>query len=120
MMWLVYVFIGIGLIFQTLGILSLFRFPDVYTRLHGTTMCTTFGSIFIYLGVVAYGIIIYLSGRPEYLALPVHTIVVMIMVILTNPVGSHAIARAAHRSGVMPKHAIVDVLAEHEKSGGKK
>jgi len=31
---------------------------------------------------------------------------------VTNAAGSHAIARAAHRSGVMPKKAVVDRLKE--------
>jgi len=112
MIWLVYILLVIGMAFQALGILSLFRFPDVYTRLHGTTKCTTFGSIFIYLGIIAYGMMVYLSGRGDYIALPIHTIVAMAMILLTNPVGAHAIARAAHRSGIMPKHAVVDKLKE--------
>ncbi|MDP2973600.1 MAG: monovalent cation/H(+) antiporter subunit G, partial [Candidatus Diapherotrites archaeon] len=44
MEWLIFVFIAIGLIFQALGSISLHRFPDAYTRMHGTTKCATFGS----------------------------------------------------------------------------
>jgi multicomponent Na+:H+ antiporter subunit G len=36
----------------------------------------------------------------------------LIAILLTNPVGAHAIARAAHRSGVQPVGAVIDELAE--------
>jgi len=107
----VYVLVGIGVLFQTLGSLALHRFPDVYTRLHGATKCTTFGSIFIYLGVIAYGLSLPNTG----IILGAHTMLVMLLILTTNPTGSHAIARSAHRSGLMPKKAIVDKLMEDKK-----
>ena len=107
----IYLLLGIGLLFQTLGSLALHRFPDVYTRLHGATKCSTFGSIFIYLGVIAYGLTLPDMG----LIFGIHTMLVMLLILLTNPTGSHAIARSAHRSGVMPKHAVVDKLGEGKK-----
>ena len=112
MIWVLYALFGIGVFFQAIGVLGLFRFPDVYTRLHGTTICTTFGSIFIYAGIILYGIMNYLSGSSDYAILSVHTFVAMVMIMVTNAAGSHAIARAAHRSGVMPKKAVVDRLKE--------
>ena len=112
MMWIIYTLLGIGIVFQALGTVALHRFPDVYTRLHGATKCTTFGSMFIYLGVMAYGIALFLSGKAGYAALPVHTALAMLFILITNPTGAHAIARAAHRSGVMPRGAVVDKLRE--------
>jgi len=106
MIWIIYLFLGIGTAWQILGTLALHRFPDVYTRLHGSTLCTTFGSIFLYLGIVLYGI------NEGWLSLSIHTFIVMLMILITNPTGAHAIARAAHRSGVMPKKAVVDKLQE--------
>jgi len=38
--------------------------------------------------------------------------VALVCLIITNPTGAHAIARAAHRSGVMPKQAVIDELKE--------
>ncbi len=115
MNWLVYLLIGIGMIFHTLGTLALHRFPDVYTRMHGATKCTTFGSIFLYLGVIAYGVMMVLSGEIVYVSLSVHTFIVMFIILLTNPTGAHAIARAAHRSGIKPAKAIVDALGGAKK-----
>ena len=111
-MILAYILLGIGMVFQTLGSLALHRFPDVYTRLHGATKCTTFGSIFIYLGVIVYAI----SFEDSLgIQLAIHTIVAMILILITNPTGAHAITRAAHKSGVMPKFAVVDRLKEERR-----
>ena len=114
--YLIYVFLGIGLIFNGLGSIGLLRFPDVYTRLHAATKATTFGSIFTSLGVITWAFTqLYLTGNSWNLTLALHTIIAMAALILTNPVGAHAIARAAHRSGVLPKYAVVDRLEEVKK-----
>ena len=106
---LLYVLLGIGVLFNGLGSIALMRFPDVYTRLHGATKCTTFGTIFTAAAVIAYG---FARGGAEYNTLAIHAIVALVAVLVTNPTGSHAIARAAHRSGVKPKGAVVDRLEE--------
>lgn len=114
--YLMWIFLIIGLTFNGLGVIGLLRFPDVYTRLHAATKATTFGSIFTSLAVVTYAFTqLYLNGNSANLQLGIHTIIAMICLLLTNPVGAHAIARAAHRSGVMPEKAVVDKLAEVKK-----
>ncbi len=115
MIWeIIYVFLGIGIIFNILASIGLIRFPDVYTRLHAGTKCTTFGSIFICLAVIVYGLWKWYTGNKEMISLSIHSFFALIAILLTNPTGAHAIARAAHRSGVKPK-AIVDDL-EGEKN----
>ncbi|MCD6362500.1 MAG: monovalent cation/H(+) antiporter subunit G [Synergistetes bacterium] len=115
MVGLIILFLIIGVAFNCLGAIALFRFPDVYTRLHGATKTTTFGSIFTSLGVIVYGFTKWaVSGEARFGVLAIHAIVALVALLLTNPTGAHAIARAAHRSGVMPKRAVVDRLAEKE------
>ena len=107
------IFLAIGLVFNTLGVIGLLRFPDVYTRLHASTKATTFGSIFIFLGVVVFAISQYLgTSDSQYLMVITHTIIAMFALAITNAAGSHAIARAAHRNGQNPQQAVVDKLAE--------
>ncbi len=106
---LIYVLFSIGLLFNGLGSFALLRFPDIYTRLHGATKCTTFGSIFTTAAVIAYG---FARSGPAYHTLAIHSIVALIALLITNPTGAHAIARAAYRSGVKPKRAVVDKLEE--------
>lgn len=108
-----YLFLIIGIFFNGLGSFGLMRFPDVYTRLHAATKCTTFGSIFTSLSVIVFGFYFWrISGDSRYGVLALHTIVALICLVITNPTGAHAIARAAHRSGVLPRQAVIDELKE--------
>ena len=109
---IVYVFIGIGIFFNLLAGIGLLRFPDVYTRLHAGTKCTTFGSIFLIGSVVLIGMRMWWEHDVNGSVLAIHSAAALIAILLTNPVGAHAIARAAHRSGVKPVGAVVDELAE--------
>lgn len=107
---IIYILLGIGVFFNILAGVGLLRFPDVYTRLHAGTKCTTFGSIFICGSVVLIGLKMWYQGSTDGSVLAIHTLGALIAILLTNPTGAHAIARAAHRSGVMPVGAVVDDL----------
>ena len=111
---LIFVFIGIGLFFNLLAGVGLLRFPDVYTRLHAGTKCTTFGSIFLIGSVVLIGLNLWWGNNTNGSVLAIHSAIALIAILLTNPVGAHAIARAAHRSGVQPAKAVIDELAEKQ------
>ena len=83
----------------------------MYTRLHTATKATTFGSIFTTMAVVVYGFARWGGGHGmSNGVLSVHAIVALLALIITNPTGAHAIARAAHRSGIRPALAVVDHL----------
>jgi len=108
---LIYICLGIGVFFNGLGSFGLIRFPDVYTRLHAATKTTTFGSIFLSLAVIFYGLARWRDGEGTSNGmLSLHAIAALIVLLVTNPTGAHAIARAAHRSGVRPWGAGVDQL----------
>jgi len=109
---IIYVLIGIGIFFNVLAGIGLLRFPDVYTRLHAGTKCTTFGSIFLIGSVVLIGLKMWWEKDTNGSVLALHSALALIAILLTNPVGAHAIARAAHRSGVQPAQAVIDELAE--------
>jgi len=107
--WLIYAFLAIGTAFNALGAVALIRFPDVYTRIHGATKSTTFGSMFSILAVAVYGIV---QGGGAGGTMAVRAFLALVFLLLTNPTGSHALARAAHRSGIRPFRAVVDRLEE--------
>jgi multicomponent Na+:H+ antiporter subunit G len=50
------------------------------------------------------------TGSTDGSVLAIHSLVALVAILLTNPTGAHAIARAAHRSGVKPVRAVVDDL----------
>ena len=109
----------VSLLFNSLGAFSLYRFPDVYTRLHGATKCTTFGTIFIAIAGASYAIAkLPESGENRFWVLIVHSLVAMMVLLVTNATGAHALARASHRSGLAPAKAVVDRLEESRSKGG--
>ena len=112
-----YVLIGVGCFFNLVAALGLHRFPDVYTRLHAGTKCTTFGAIFLIGAVVLQSVSVWVAdgiSSPQSV-LSVRAVIALMVVLLTNPTSAHALARAAHRSGVKPARAVVDDLEKEKR-----
>ena len=83
--------IVVGLLFDLTGTIGLVRLPDVYNRLQAATKCVTLGTCMILIGLLIW------SGVD---ALGVKALLAAAFILLTSPVGAHAIARSAHLSGV--------------------
>jgi multicomponent Na+:H+ antiporter subunit G len=109
-----YIFIGIGLFFNLVGAFGLHRFPDMYTKLHAATKCTTFGSIFLILAVIVQSAGIWAQGETSQSIMCIHSVLALVALVVTNATGAHAIARAAHRSGEKPVRTVVDDLEGKE------
>lgn len=86
--------IGVGLAFDLLGCLGLVRLPDVYNRLQAATKCVTLGTC-----VILFGTFLHAAGGGHW-QMGVSALVCAAFILLTSPVGAHAVARGAHRSGV--------------------
>lgn len=118
--YVIYAFLTVNILFNLLGSFSLHRFPDVYTRLHGATKCTTFGTIFAVLAVVVHAAYqLHLTGDPKYLQMALHSLVALVVLLLTNPTGAHAIAKAAHLSGYKPAKAVIDAYEDKLRGGAE-
>ncbi len=111
-----YIFIGIGLFFNFVGAFGLHRFPDVYTKLHAATKCTTFGSIFLILAVIVQsaGMWALQGAHSPQSIMTIHSVLALVALAVTNATGAHAMARAAHRSGEKPARAVVDDLEKKQ------
>jgi len=107
-----YVFIVIGLFFNTVGVFGLYRFPDVYTRLHAATKCTTFGTIFLVLAVItrSVGLWVVEGEYHSQSVLSIHSVIALVLLLVTNATSAHAMSRAAYRSGEKPARAVIDDL----------
>ncbi|MBU0553918.1 monovalent cation/H(+) antiporter subunit G [Myxococcota bacterium] len=79
----------IGAIFLFLAAIGLARMPDFYNRVQAGTKASTLGVILSLLGM---GLI-----RVEWLP---KIALIILFVILTNPLSSHALARAMYRLGL--------------------
>ena len=96
-----------GAVFLFSAGLGLVRMPDAYTRIQAGTKATTLGNILIVAGLAFYH-----PGWTLKLAL------VVFFVLMTNPVSSHALSRAAHRIRTpMAPSTVTDALADDDKSG---
>ena len=60
--------------------------------------------------MILLGLKTWWTGSTDGSVLAIHSVFALIAILLTNPTGAHAIARAAHRSGVKPVGAVVDDL----------
>ena len=120
------IFVGmlllVSLFFNCMGVISMYRFPDVYTRLHGATKCTTFGTLFAVFALLLYSFVRFMAveGEIRFLVLFIHTFIAGAVLLISNPTGAHALARAAHRSGILPEPAVTDKLEEMEKEMKKR
>jgi multicomponent Na+:H+ antiporter subunit G len=98
--------LAIGAACSLIGSIGLLRFPDVYTRLHANTVIVVGGAITSIIGTSVLG------GLGSF---TLKALLIALFMFITAPVISHAIARAAHRSGVrLWEKSVVDKLKEAE------
>jgi multicomponent Na+:H+ antiporter subunit G len=84
-----------------LAALGLIRMPDVYNRMQAGTKATTLGSMLFLVGIAV--------ARPGWWA---KILVIVLFIVFTNPISSHALARAAHFAGIpMSDRSVQDDLA---------
>jgi len=82
-----------GSVFMVIGAIGVVRMPDVFTRLHATSVSDTFGVALILLGLLLVGGVSLVSVKLAFL---------LAFLLLTGPVATHAVARAALDAGVKP------------------
>lgn len=101
----------IGSIFLFLGALGVLRMPDLYNRMQAGTKATTLGSLLFMLGL----------GIGYYHQICICKIILLLLfVIFTNPISSHALARAGHFIGIrLTKKSVLDALHDEEKEENK-
>ena len=85
--------LGAGSFFYIVGSIGLIRMPDVFTRMHATSVSDTFGAFLILTGLI-------LQAGISLVALKLAIIISIIFV--TGPVATHALARAARHAGLVP------------------
>lgn len=94
-----YVLMWAGVGFCAATAIGFIRFPDVYSRLHASTKALTAGLLLIFAGVAVYE-----WSLPAALKLAVTAG----FFFATAPLATHAIARAAYRSGITLAEATTD------------
>jgi multicomponent Na+:H+ antiporter subunit G len=77
-----------------IGGLGLLRLPDVFARMHGAGMIDTLG-----LGAILVGLMV----QSGFTLITVKLLLVLLFVLYTSPVVTHALARACLNAGVEPQ-----------------
>lgn len=84
------ILIGIGLVFIAIGTYSLLRLGDFYTRILITSKVDSMGLITIIFGAMLISGWTFFSAKLAF---------ILLFEMITAPVGTHAVARSAYRSG---------------------
>ena len=88
-----WVFILGGVFFIVTGAIGVIRMPDIYCRLHAAGMTDTMGAGFILLGM---------CFQAGLTLITVRLLLIWLFLLVTSPVATHALARAALSGGVEP------------------
>ena len=96
----------IGTFFSFVGVLGYFRLPDVYTKLHASGKVGVFGVVLLLVATIFASLDNFSAGRG---------LVLILLLLITGPVTSHAISSAAYRLGIRMEKSVRDDLTEKPK-----
>ncbi len=101
----VIVLAAVGWAFSLSGAVGILRMPDVYTRIQCSSKMITMGTLPVLIAlVVAEGPVSVFGSR---------ALLVAVLLLVVNPVASHALARAAYKTRVpMWPGAVADQVAD--------
>ncbi|EEA02800.1 monovalent cation/proton antiporter, MnhG/PhaG subunit [Burkholderia sp. H160] len=98
------VFILVGAVFLFSAGLGILRMPDAYTRIQAGTKASTLGNMLVLIGLAFY--------HPNW---TFRLVLLIYFVLVTNPVSSHALSRAAWLIRTpMTSSTVVDALADED------
>lgn len=93
-------FILAGTFFFATGVIGILRFPDFYSRMHGTGKGDTLGTVLTLAGLALYNLDAGFSLANVLVSIKL--MFIGIFWFLANPTATHALLRAAFDSGLMP------------------
>lgn len=97
-----------GGIFVVIGAIGLNRMPDVFTRMHATSVSDTFG-----VGLMLVGMMV----QAGFSLVTAKLLFLLLFLWFTAPVATHALARAAMLAGIKPL-VVDDDSTEDERAKG--
>lgn len=111
------VLVAIGVFCDLMGALGMLRFPNFFVRLHAATVGTIGGAVVPILGAAL------IAAGSEFLGyyrwfMAGSALITAILILIIAPAGSHVLARATYKSGVVPvEPKVIDVLEEESRGG---
>ena len=92
------VLIGIGAIFALAGVIGILKMPDPFSRMQASTCVATLGMLGAMLGALLVAIFVKAD-----VGAAVKIAVIALLILVTNPLGSHALAKGAYKAGIRPE-----------------
>jgi len=92
MIWVVYIFLALGIFFGILGNIGVLRFPCVYTRLQASSKCGVTSLLSILIALMVFRGFSAMSGR---------IMIIAVFFLISSPVASHIIGRRAWEEGIV-------------------
>ena len=89
--------IAVGLVFACAGTIGILKMPDPFSRMQASTCISTLGVLGVAIGGVLYAAVVMHSASSA-----IKIAMIALMLLVTNPVGSHAIAKGAYSHGYRP------------------
>jgi multicomponent Na+:H+ antiporter subunit G len=83
----------VGIAFILVGSIGILRLPDFFTRTHAVSKSDTLGIIFVISGMIIY---------EGFTLSSLKLMLIILFIALANPIGSHALAKAAIKKGLKP------------------
>jgi multicomponent Na+:H+ antiporter subunit G len=87
------IFILFGFFFVSVAAIGVLRLPDFYTRMHASGKSETLGVMLTLIGFVIYN---------GFNLVSLKILLISLFILLANPIGTHAITRAAFYAGIKP------------------
>jgi len=86
---------AVSMVFTFVGALGLLRMPDIYNRLHASTMICVGGTM------LAVSILAVKTFMIDW-RVSVKMLLLIFLLLCTSPTGAHMIANAAYATGIKP------------------
>lgn len=103
------VLIGIGLAVMLSGAVGMLRMPDVYLRIQCSSKTITMGALPLLAALAV--------AEGPFTSYGARALLVAVLLLVVNPLASHALARAAYKSGVpMWSGSVVDEPGERREA----
>lgn len=99
-------FLAAGAVFVLIGSFGLWRLPDFYTRLHAAGITDTLGLSLMVVGMM------FLGG---WTLVTVKLLFILLLILLTSPTATHAVANAAYTVGLRPFGVPAEDLPDKER-----
>ena len=90
--------IAVSAIFALAGTIGILKMPDTFSRMQASTCIPTLGMLGAMIGALLVAIFVKAD-----VGAAVKIAVIGLLILVTNPLGSHAIAKGAYKAGVRPE-----------------